>query len=63
MMNNIIRRTRRPLRAIATKIAILSQRVGSILIGLFTCMWLDLEIESTPFFIVLFICIGLKDKP
>ena len=39
--------------------AILSQLVGSILIGIFTGMWLDNKIGTSPLFLVLFLFIGL----
>lgn len=54
-----MRQTRRPLQEMALYSAILSQLVGSILIGVFTGMWLDDKIDTTPIFLVLFLFIGL----
>ncbi|EPD51638.1 hypothetical protein HMPREF1210_01750 [Paenisporosarcina sp. HGH0030] len=54
-----MRQTRRPLQEMALYSAILSQLVGSILIGVFTGMWLDDKIDTTPLFLVLFLFIGL----
>jgi F0F1-type ATP synthase assembly protein I len=46
----IMRQTRRPLQAMAHYAVILSQQVGSILIGVCTGMWLDSKIGTTPLF-------------
>ena len=54
-----MRQTRRPLQGMALYSAILSQLVGSILIGVFTGMWLDSKIGTTPLFLVLCLFIGL----
>ncbi|MGE6487337.1 AtpZ/AtpI family protein [Paenisporosarcina sp. NPDC076898] len=54
-----MRQTRRPFQEMALYSAILSQLVGSILIGVFTGMWLDDKIGTTPLFLVLFLFIGL----
>ena len=54
-----MRQTRRPLYGIALYSAILSQLVGSILIGVYTGMWLDSKIGTTPLFLVLCLFIGL----
>ncbi len=54
-----MRQIRRPLQAIALYSAILSQLVGSILIGVYTGMWLDSKIGTTPLFLVLCLFIGL----
>ena len=54
-----MRQTRRPLHGIALYSAILSQLVGSILIGVYTGMWLDSKIGTTPLFLVLCLFIGL----
>ena len=54
-----MRQNRRPLQAIALYSAILSQLVGSILIGVFTGMWLHRKIITTPLFLVLCLFIGL----
>jgi F0F1-type ATP synthase assembly protein I len=55
----IMRQTRRPLQGMALYSAILSQLVGSILIGIFTGMWIDDKLGTTPLFLVLFLLIGL----
>lgn len=54
-----MRQNRRPLQEMALYSAILSQLVGSILIGVFTGMWLDNKIGTSPLFLVLFLFIGL----
>jgi len=54
-----MRHNRRPFKGIALYSAILSQLVGSILIGVFTGMWLDSKIGTTPLLLVLCLFIGL----
>lgn len=54
-----MRPNRRPLHAMALYSAIVSQLVGSILIGVYTGMWLDSKIGTTPLFLVLCLFIGL----
>lgn len=54
-----MRQNRRPLYGMALYSAILSQLVGSILIGVYTGMWLDSKIGTTPLFLVLCLFIGL----
>ena len=54
-----MRHNRRPFQGIALYSAILSQLVGSILIGVFTGMWLDSKIGTTPLLLVLCLFIGL----
>ena len=39
--------------------AILSQLVGSVLIGVFTGMWLDERIGTAPFFMIICLVIGI----
>ncbi|MFJ8065567.1 AtpZ/AtpI family protein [Psychrobacillus sp. NPDC096426] len=54
-----MRQTRRPLQGIALYSAILSQLVGSILIGIFTGMWIDKTYGTTPVFLVICLLLGL----
>ncbi|SES03361.1 AtpZ/AtpI family protein [Psychrobacillus sp. OK032] len=54
-----MRQTRRPLQGIALYSAILSQLVGSILIGTFTGMWIDKTYGTTPVFLVICLLLGL----
>ncbi|ALC86547.1 MULTISPECIES: AtpZ/AtpI family protein [unclassified Bacillus (in: firmicutes)] len=54
-----MRRNRRPLQGIAMYSAILSQLVGSILIGIFTGMWIDDTFRTTPVFLVICLLAGL----
>jgi F0F1-type ATP synthase assembly protein I len=39
--------------------AILSQLVGSVLIGVFTGMWLDDRLGTAPFFMIICLFIGI----
>lgn len=39
--------------------AILSQLVGSVLIGVFTGMWLDERFGTAPFFMIICLFIGI----
>jgi ATP synthase protein I len=39
--------------------AILSQLVGSVLIGLFTGMWLDEQFGTAPLFLIILLFLGL----
>ena len=39
--------------------AILSQLVGSVLIGVFTGMWLDDKIGTAPLFLIICLFVGL----
>ncbi|TQR18103.1 AtpZ/AtpI family protein [Psychrobacillus soli] len=54
-----MRQTRRPLQGIALYSAILSQLVGSILIGTFTGMWMDKTYGTTSVFLVICLLLGL----
>lgn len=54
-----MRQTRRPLQGIALYSAILSQLVGSILIGVFTGMWIDNTYGTTPVISVICLLVGL----
>lgn len=54
-----MRQKRRPLQGMALYSTILSQLVGSILIGVFTGMWMDNTYGTTPVFIVICLLIGL----
>ncbi|MEK4484603.1 AtpZ/AtpI family protein [Psychrobacillus sp. FSL H8-0484] len=55
-----MRQIRRPLQGIAMYSAILSQLVGSILIGTFTGMWIDNTYGTTPVFLVICLLLGLS---
>lgn len=55
----IMRPTKSPLQAMALYSAILSQLVGSVLIGLFTGMWLDEQFGTAPLFLIIFLLAGL----
>lgn len=50
---------RHPFRAYALMSAILSQLVGSVLIGIFGGRWLDKRIETEPLFLIIGLLIGL----
>ena len=54
-----MRPTKGPLQAMALYSAILSQLVGSVLIGVFTGMWLDGRIGTAPFFMIICLFIGI----
>ncbi|WP_071393285.1 AtpZ/AtpI family protein [Bacillus tuaregi] len=49
----------RPFKAIALMSAILSQLVGTILVGIFLGRWLDGLIGTAPLFLILGLLIGL----
>lgn len=50
---------RHPLKAMALYSAILSQLVGSILIGIFIGRWLDGQFGTMPLFLIVGIFLGL----
>jgi ATP synthase protein I len=50
---------RRPYQSMALYSAILSQLVGSILIGIFGGRWLDRILETTPLFLIIGLLLGL----
>ncbi len=50
---------RHPLRAMALMSAILSQLVGSILIGLFGGRWLDDTFQTDPLLLITGVLLGL----
>ncbi len=50
---------RRPFKAIALMSAILSQLVGTILVGIFLGRWLDGLIGTAPLFLILGLLAGL----
>ena len=50
---------RHPLQAMALTSAILSQLVGSVLIGIFSGRWLDHKVGTEPLFLILGLLIGL----
>ncbi|MDN7241788.1 AtpZ/AtpI family protein [Planococcus sp. N028] len=54
-----MRPTKSPLQAMALYSAILSQLVGSVLIGLFTGMWLDEKFGTAPLFLIIGLLTGL----
>jgi ATP synthase protein I len=53
------RKDRHPFQAMALMSAILSQLVGSILIGIFLGRWLDDVIGTEPLFLIIGLLIGL----
>lgn len=53
------RKDRHPFQAMALMSAILSQLVGSILIGIFLGRWLDKVIGTEPLFMIIGLLIGL----
>ena len=50
---------RNPLQAMALMSAIVSQLVGSILIGIFSGRWLDRQWGTEPIFLIIGLLIGL----
>ncbi|MFD1861874.1 AtpZ/AtpI family protein [Planococcus sp. FY231025] len=54
-----MRPSKSPLQAMALYSAILSQLVGSVLIGLFTGMWLDEQFGTAPLFLIILLFLGL----
>jgi ATP synthase protein I len=50
---------RNPFQAMALMSAIVSQLVGSILIGIFSGRWLDGQWGTEPFFLIIGLLIGL----
>ena len=54
-----MRPTKSPLQAMALYSAILAQLVGSVLIGVFTGMWLDDKLGTAPFFMIICLFIGI----
>ena len=50
---------RNPLQAMALMSAIVSQLVGSILIGIFSGRWLDRSLGTEPIFLIIGLLIGL----
>lgn len=48
-----------PLQAMAIYSVILSQLVGSVLIGVFTGMWLDEQFGTAPLFMIICLLTGL----
>jgi F0F1-type ATP synthase assembly protein I len=58
-MITLRRNKRHPLQAMALMSAILSQLVGSILIGIFAGRWLDQKVGTEPLFLILGLLIGL----
>ncbi|WP_422124011.1 AtpZ/AtpI family protein [Planococcus sp. X10-3] len=49
-----------PLQAMALYSAILTQLVGSVLIGAFTGMWLDAQSGTAPLFLVICLFAGIS---
>lgn len=50
---------RHPFQAMALMSAILSQLVGSILVGIFVGKWLDEKTGTTPFLLIFGLLLGL----
>ncbi|WP_075983188.1 AtpZ/AtpI family protein [Bacillus massilinigeriensis] len=55
-MNN---KNRHPFQAMALMSAILSQLVGSVLIGIFAGRWLDGLVGTEPLFLIIGLLLGL----
>lgn len=51
---------RNPFKAMALMSAILSQLVGSVLIGIFIGKWLDRTVGTEPLFLIIGLLIGLS---
>ena len=51
---------RNPFKAMALMSAILSQLVGSVLIGIFVGRWLDRIVGTEPLFLIIGLLIGLS---
>jgi ATP synthase protein I len=54
------KKNRHPLQAMALTSGILSQLVGSVLIGIFSGRWLDREAGTEPLFLIIGLLIGLS---
>lgn len=52
-------KNRNPFQAMALTSAIVSQLVGSILIGIFAGRWLDAKWDTEPIFLIIGLFIGL----
>lgn len=50
---------RRPFKAMALMSGILSQLVGSILVGIFAGRWADKTFETEPLFLIIGLLLGL----
>jgi ATP synthase protein I len=48
-----------PLQAIALMSGILSQLVGSVLVGIFLGRWLDQTVKTEPLFLIIGLLLGL----
>ena len=55
-----MRPAKSPLQAMALYSAILSQLVGSVLIGTFTGMWIDEQFGTAPLFLIICLFAGLS---
>ncbi|MBN6885042.1 ATP synthase protein I [Cytobacillus horneckiae] len=51
---------RRPYKAMVLMSAILSQLVGSILLGIFAGRWLDRVVGTEPLFLIIGLLLGLS---
>lgn len=58
-MNKQLKNNRNPFQAMALMSAIVSQLVGSILIGIFAGRWLDQHWKTDPIFLIVGLLIGL----
>lgn len=52
-------KNRRPYQAMALMSGILSQLVGSVLIGIFAGRWLDRSLNTEPLFLIIGLLLGL----
>lgn len=55
-----MRPSKSPLQAMALYSAVLSQLVGSVLIGTFTGMWIDDQFGTAPLFLIICLFAGLS---
>ena len=55
----IMQKNRNPFQAMALMSAIVSQLVGSILIGIFAGRWLDGKWDTEPIFLIIGLLLGL----
>jgi ATP synthase protein I len=59
MLKKMRQNNRNPFQAMALMSAILSQLVGSIIIGIFSGRWLDRRWDTEPIFLIIGLFIGL----
>lgn len=52
-------KNRHPFQSMALMSAILSQLVGSVLVGVFIGRWIDGHFGTSPLFLIIFLLLGL----